>query len=285
MIREYGPDVLRYIDTVLEGYLPQKDFPENIHDAVRYSLFGDGKRVRPFLMIAVSDMLGGDPSFIEPLFSALEMIHTYSLIHDDLPCMDDDDTRRGKPTNHIVFGYPVAVLAGDALLNMAFETVLKAYGGIEPSMRERYIRAAGIISECSGILGMVGGQVADMMFDEMGDDPAALEYIYRCKTGALIRAAVLAGALSSPKADEKVLAGLDRFAYCVGMLFQLTDDILDMNGDLPEEGKMTYISVYGLDHVRKMCTDLAREAGEILSGFEDSGVLRDFTQMIYNRKK
>ena len=96
---------------------------------------------------------------------------------------------------------------------------------------------------------------------------------------------MLAGALSSPKADEKVLAGLDRFAYCVGMLFQLTDDILDMNGDLPEEGKMTYISVYGLDHVRKMCTDLAREAGEILAGFEDSGVLRDFTQMIYNRKK
>ena len=285
MIRQYDSDVLGYIDGVLERYLPEKDFPENIHDAVRYSLFGDGKRVRPFLMIAVSDMLGGDPSFIEPLFSALEMIHTYSLIHDDLPCMDDDDTRRGKPTSHIVFGYPVAVLAGDALLNLAAETVLKGYSGTEPSGRERYVRAAGLIFECSGILGMVGGQVADMMFDEKGNDPGALEYIYRCKTGALIRAAVLSGALSSPKADEKAIAALERFAYCVGMLFQLTDDVLDMNGDLPEEGKMTYISVYGLEYVKKMCADLAREAEGILDGFEDSGVLRDFTQMIYNRRK
>ena len=285
MIRKYDREVLDYIDTVLERYLPPKDFPENIHDSVRYSLFGDGKRVRPFLMIAVCDMLGGDRTFIEPLFSALEMIHTYSLIHDDLPCMDDDDTRRGKPTNHVVFGYPVAVLAGDGLLNLAFETVLASYTGIDSEMRERYVKAAHIISVCSGISGMVGGQVADMSFDEKGDDPQALEYIYRCKTGALIRAAVLAGALSSKETTEEQMAALERLSYCIGMLFQLTDDILDMNGDLPEEGKMTYISVYGLDHVKRMCSDLWQEADRILSSFPDSAVLREFVQMIYNRRK
>ena len=155
MTRQYDADTLGYIDGVIRRYLPAKDFPEVIHEAVEYSLFGDGKRVRPFLMIAVCDMLGGDASFIEPLFSALEMIHTYSLIHDDLPCMDDDDERRGKPTSHVVFGYPTAVLAGDGLLNLAFETVFSAYADIDPSARERYIRAAGIIAACSGISGIL----------------------------------------------------------------------------------------------------------------------------------
>ena len=279
----YDADALRYIEGVLERYMPQSSFPEKIYEAVRYSLFGDGKRVRPFLMIAVSEMLGGEKSFIEPLFAGLEMIHTYSLIHDDLPCMDDDDMRRGRPTSHKVFGYPTAVLAGDALLNLAFETIISGRaGGVSSG---RYMEAAGIIAECAGIRGMVGGQTADMMYDESSRDEKALEYIYRAKTGALIKAAVMAGALSSSSLTAGEREALERYADLIGRLFQFTDDILDMKDGLPEEGKMTYISVYGLDRVRQMCSDYESEAEEILSRFENSGVLREFTQMIYNRRK
>lgn len=281
----YDNDILEYIDATIKSYVPIKTFPEEIYESVNYSLFGGGKRIRPYLMIAVCDMTKGDRDFVKPLFSALEMIHTYSLIHDDLPCMDNDDTRRGNPTNHILFGYSTAVLAGDALLNMAYETLFAGYEAIAVSNKEKYIKACRIIAQGAGIGGMVGGQVADMKYDESNQNKNALEYIYSKKTGALIKAAVLCGALSSDISDDEYKSA-ECYADNVGMLFQITDDILDMHNNKPEEGKMTYGSVYGYDYVVDYAKKLYEDSLKALEVFgEKASALIDFTQKIYNRKK
>ncbi len=280
---KYNAATLDYINSTIENYLPQTMFPASIYDSVRYSLLGEGKRIRPYLMIEACELAGGDLKFIEPLFSALEMIHTYSLIHDDLPCMDNDDERRGKPTNHVVFGYSTAVLAGDALLNLAYETMFTGY---ETAIHKtNYIKACGIISENAGIKGMISGQVADMSFDETSKDKEALSFIYRKKTGALIKASLLAGALSSEIEPEKFSA-IGKYADSLGLLFQLTDDVLDMRDGEPEKGKMTYGSVYGYKYTLDLINEECQKAKQALQIFnEKSRSLSDFAERISKRSK
>lgn len=279
----YNDEIIDYINATIKSFTPKKTFPNEIYDSVYYSLFGSGKRVRPYITIAVCDMLGGDSEFIKPLFSSLEMIHTYSLIHDDLPCMDNDDTRRGAPTNHVVFGYSTALLAGDALLNLAYETLFDSYEKV--NNKSNYIKACGIISHAAGISGMVGGQIADMKYDESNQNKDALEYIYLNKTGELIKAAALCGALSADITNEEY-SKITEYAKNLGMLFQITDDILDMHNNEPEEGKMTYASVYGYEYVVEFAKKLYEESVDSLSIFgEKASSLIEFTQKIYNRKK
>lgn len=279
----YDANTLNYINSTIERYIPETKFPLSIYDSVRYSLLGDGKRIRPYLMIEACELVGGDKRFIEPLFSALEMIHTYSLIHDDLPCMDNDDERRGKPTNHVVFGYSTAVLAGDALLNMAYETMFKGYN--YAANPQNYIKACRIISENAGIQGMVSGQVADMSFNENSKDEQALKFIYQKKTGALIKAGLLAGALSSEVEPEKFNA-INNYADSLGLLFQLTDDVLDMEDGEPEKGKMTYGSVFGYQYTLNLINEECQKAKQALIIFKDKGKsLSDFAEKISKRSK
>ncbi|NLW69547.1 MAG: polyprenyl synthetase family protein [Eubacteriaceae bacterium] len=260
-------DLIGYIDDVIQRYMPESVYPEVIYEAMGYSLFGGGKRIRPRLMIASCELVGGDRAFIEPLFSALEMIHTYSLIHDDLPCMDDDDYRRGKPTSHRVFGEANAVLAGDALLNLAYETLFKGY--LEVENKSSYNKACLILSQAAGCGGMVGGQTADLQNDETCRDEKILKFIYSNKTGALIRAGILCGALSADISAEK-FDRLDNFSRCLGMLFQLTDDILDMDGENPEQGKATYAALLGKEGCLEIINKYLNQANDALEIFGQS---------------
>ena len=192
----------------------------NIYDAMKYSLYAGGKRIRPVLTLACCDALNGDINSALCYGSAIEMIHTYSLIHDDLPCMDDDDLRRGKPTNHIVFGEGMAVLAGDALLNYACESIVSR----EKPLPERDLKALGIIYKASGVEGMIGGQVMDIEAETKAIDAAELSILHQKKTGALIKASASLGAISAGK-DENLFLG---YASSLGLAFQIRDDILDV---------------------------------------------------------
>ncbi|MBR5995035.1 MAG: polyprenyl synthetase family protein [Eubacteriaceae bacterium] len=279
IIEDRQKELTAYIDSVIEKYTPKAGYPDIIYEAVRYSLFGGGKRVRPMLAVMTSDMLGGDRSFIEPLFSAVEMIHTYSLIHDDLPAMDNDDYRRGRYTSHKQFGEAMAILAGDALLNMAYETMLGAAQGKD----RRYLSACSLIAESAGIKGMVGGQAADIGNDETCRDGKVLEFIYANKTTALIRAAVLTGASSADISEDDFLA-LDEFSRHLGLIFQLTDDVQDMNGDEPEEGKATYGAVIGRQGCIDWVAELKDRALKLLDRFGSrADELRGYTEAIASR--
>lgn len=241
----------------VEAYLPEA-YPElppaaggRVVEAARYSLMAGGKRIRPVLLLATTGMLGGDPADAMPFAAALEMIHTYSLIHDDLPCMDDDDLRRGRPTCHVVFGEAIAVLAGDALLNRAFELV--HFHG------ERFgaagWQAARLLSRASGSFGMIGGQALDIEAEGCEIGAEALEAIHIRKTGALLKAPVLMAAALAGCGEERT-ARLDRYAAAIGLAFQIRDDILDVTSTPAELGKTpgkdardhktTYVSLHGL---------------------------------------
>lgn len=250
------------IEGVMEKYFPAEFYPHQLWESMRYCFFGGGKRVRPRLVYKACEAAGGDRAFTEPLMAALEMIHTYSLIHDDLPCMDDDDTRRGRPSCHKAYGETLAVLTGDALLNLAYETLIGGYAAAGD--KENYIKAAQIIASAAGIYGMVGGQVADTQPQpERGADE--LEYVHSHKTGALIRAAVLAGGLSRALSVEEFNAFSD-YGSALGMIFQITDDIIDINtAAASEEDKLTYPSFYGLEKSRMEVERLRGECHRALA--------------------
>ena len=205
----------------------------NLYDAMRYSLLAGGKRLRPVLVLEACRLCGGAVEDALPFAGAIEMVHTYSLIHDDLPCMDDDDLRRGRPTNHKVFGEANAVLAGDGLLTAAFETMLAPGQKLPP---ERVLGAAGILAQAAGGRGMVGGQVLDMAGEGRALGLTEVEELQRLKTGALIRAAVEMGCAVAGGAEEQREA-LCRYADCLGLAFQIQDDILDVVGDEATLGK------------------------------------------------
>ena len=205
----------------------------NLYDAMRYSLLAGGKRLRPVLLLEACRLCGGAVEDALPFAGAIEMVHTYSLIHDDLPCMDDDDLRRGRPTNHKVFGEANAVLAGDGLLTAAFETMLAPGQKLPP---ERVLAAAGILARAAGGRGMVGGQVLDMAGEGRALGLTEVEELQRLKTGALIRAAVEMGCAVAGGAEEQREA-LCRYADCLGLAFQIQDDILDVVGDEATLGK------------------------------------------------
>ncbi len=282
------------VDEYLEQYVPSENtYPQLLHKAMRYSLFAGGKRIRPILAISSFEAVGGSSDVILPFASALELIHTYSLVHDDLPAMDDDDFRRGKPTNHKVFGEAMAVLAGDALLTLAYsliteERILKE---IDPQVA---LQASREISFGAGNFGMIGGQVVDILSEGTQVDYGTLEYIHTHKTGALIRAALRVGGIIG-NADREAMLGLTRYGECVGLAFQIADDLLDVEGTKEElgkntqgdvsKGKITYPSILGREASRRRAQELVEMAIKNLASFgEAADPLRQLANFIVKRR-
>ena len=276
------------VDEALEHWLPlQGDHPPQIHEAMRYSVFAGGKRLRPILALLACEAVGGNPEDAMPAAAALEMIHTYSLIHDDLPAMDDDDYRRGRRTCHRVYGEAIAILAGDALLTHAFQ--LLADAGPTRLLPERRLRVIAEIAEAAGSCGMVGGQAMDILAEGHEIDHPTLLYLHTHKTGALIRASVRVGGIAGG-AEEEQLEALTRYAERVGLAFQIVDDILDIEGATAEMGKTvgsdlrrkkaTYPAVMGLEESRRQAVYVLGEAKEALRPLGEKGatlaVLADF---------
>lgn len=289
-----------YAEAVLAKYMPKDTtYQKTVADAMAYTVSAGGKRIRPVLMKAVFDLLGGRGEEIEPFMAAIEMIHTYSLIHDDLPALDNDDYRRGRKTAHIVYGEAMAILAGDSLLNYAYETAARAFfmekeaavEDLEQLSKEKQIeclrsqlenkcnleRAMAILAEKPGIYGMIGGQVADVELTGKRLTEGQLTYIYENKTGALIEAAMLIGAVLA-NGDERQIENIGKMAYNIGMAFQIQDDILDETATFEELGKpihsdeknekVTYVTLHGIDESKKEVKRLSLEAVELLEGFE-----------------
>ena len=286
MTGEYASSVDDLLDRCLESY-------GKLEEAMNYTLFSGGKRVRPVLSLAVCDMLCGKPERALPYAAAVELIHTYSLIHDDLPCMDDDDMRRGRPSNHKVFGEGQAVLAGDGLLTFAFEYMLKK--GLEFNC-PAYYNAVHEIARRAGVCGMVAGQARDLEAENgAAVDEAELRYIHTHKTADMLTAAVLAGAYSAD-ADEASLDALEKYSEKMGLLFQITDDILDYEGDQSlvgktigkdaESQKLTYITLYGVEKAREIAKMTAKDAEKILSlAFDnDTEYLSTTVRLMLERK-
>jgi len=290
----YLAERIDLVDEALEHWLPKADLmPARLHQAMRYSVFAGGKRLRPVLMIAACEAVGGDARQVLHAACAMEMIHTYSLIHDDLPAMDDDDFRRGEPTNHKVYGEATAILAGDALLTEAFRVLAdtEANKSVPP---ETAIRVIEIISRYAGSQGMVGGQVVDMESEGKDVDFPTLEYIHIHKTGGLILASVQIGGLLGGGDDEQI-AALSRFGGAAGLAFQVADDILDVIGDQAEigkdvgsdqaRGKATYPALLGLAEARQRAVELCERAVEALDLFGSAAdPLKTLARYIVERK-
>ncbi|MBQ9833406.1 MAG: polyprenyl synthetase family protein [Clostridia bacterium] len=266
----------RYISLVedaLMEYLRDARIPQKLREAMQYSAKAGGKRLRPCLTLAACEMAGGNVENALPLACGIEMIHTYSLIHDDLPCMDDDDMRRGMPSNHKVFGEALAVLAGDGLLTYAFQIMLRA----AKTQNKNYINAISAIANGAGVWGMVAGQVDDMAYehDENAGEKELLD-IHSRKTGALITAALIAGLYTGYPSQDEINAIVE-FGEIYGVLFQITDDILDVEGDASILGKttgkdsksdkLTYPKLYGMSQSRRMAVEAALKAKKALSIF------------------
>ncbi|HQB39986.1 MAG TPA: polyprenyl synthetase family protein [Deltaproteobacteria bacterium] len=294
-LKTYLKEQIARVDAALDKYLPKEgERPESLHKSMRYSVFAGGKRVRPVLMLAACQAVGGDTEKAMPAACAIEMIHTYSLIHDDLPAMDDDDFRRGNPTNHKVFGEAIAILAGDALLTEAFKLISDPLfaAQCDPISRLAVIHE---IATCAGSYGMVGGQVVDMESEgKPGMDLPTVQYIHTHKTGALIKAAVVAGAVLGG-ADQGKLAAITRYGEAAGLAFQIADDILDIEGTTEEigkdagsdqeRGKATYPAVMGLAAAKEEARSMMDEAFKALEVFgAEADPLREIAAYIVKRK-
>ncbi len=283
--KEYIALQKKRVDSFLDSYLlPETKKPVSIHKAIRYSVFSGGKRFRAALCIAANDVFGGNPDKVLPVAAGIELIHTYSLIHDDLPCMDDDDLRRGKPTLHKVYGENIAVLAGDALNALAFDLVSMADDS-------RLIR---ILAAAIGTEGMIGGQVADVEsvgLDDITEDN--VKFIHERKTARLINASLEMGAVSAGISSE-LLKTVRQFGGLIGLAFQIVDDILDIEsssevlgknvGSDEESDKATYPKVCGLAKSKRIAIDMIAEAEECISSLEeDTRILRDMGNFVINR--
>lgn len=283
------------VDQALDHFLPAEiKMPHLLHKAMRYSIFAGGKRIRPVLLLAACEAVSVDSDVAIPAACAMEMIHTYSLIHDDLPAMDDDDFRRGRPTNHKEFGEANAILAGDALLTEAFRLLSSpvAGSGVAPEVQ---LKVTHIIARAAGSAGMVGGQIVDME-SEGGNteiDLPTLEYIHTHKTGALIKASIEAGALLGG-AEEAEFKALSRYGELAGLAFQIADDILDVVGDQAvlgkdvgsdeARGKATYVSLLGVTEAQNRADELRSMALQTLDGFGDNAEpLRQIVNYIVER--
>ncbi len=279
-------DLYKYLDTCRDEY-------KVIFDSMRYSVENGGKRVRPLLTLLFCDACGGDVKKALPLADAVEYIHTYSLIHDDLPCMDNDDFRRGKPSNHKVYGEAFALLAGDGLLTAAFERIADCHkAGLYDA--EVAINAISTLSHLAGSRGMIGGQVIDLQNENNKDaDFENLKLMDNLKTGALIEAACVMGCISAG-ADEEKLAAASEFAQKIGLAFQIKDDILDVTSTLEKLGKMagsdaqngksTYVTLLGVDECQKLVDKLTDEALSALDVFENNDALIEYAKYLADRE-
>lgn len=283
------------IEDILQKYLPvQQGYQKIIMEAMEYSLMAGGKRLRPMLMRESFELFGGKGKVIEPFMAAIEMIHTYSLVHDDLPAMDNDDYRRGRKTTHVVYGEDMGILAGDALLNYAFETACSAFE-LEPEKSLMIGRALKILADKAGIYGMIGGQVVDVKESGHKITGDMLDFIYRLKTGALIEASVVIGAVLAGASDEEILK-IEEIAGKVGMAFQIQDDILDVTSTTEMLGKpihsdeknekTTYVTLRGIEESRKEVKRLTSEALDTLKGLKyENAFLNELLEWLVYREK
>lgn len=280
------------VENALDRFLPPVTRkPEKLHKAIRYSMLAPGKRIRPILVLASAESVGGGAEQVLPTACALECIHVFSLIHDDLPCMDNDEYRRGRLTNHMVYGEAMALLAGDALLTLAFELVADN-ASLVPG--ERIIPVLKMLSEATGTAGMVGGQVVDIESEGKEVTPESLEYIHAHKTGALLTASVMAGALLAG-ADENQQKALEKYGRSIGLAFQIADDILDVVGDQDKIGKpvgsdekqdkATYPKLFGVDESRRRAHREMHTAIDSLAAFDPrADPLRNLARFIVERE-
>ncbi len=281
------------METALDRVIPPATItPERLHDAMRHVALGGGKRVRPMLAFAAGEAVGANPERVERAACAVELIHVYSLTHDDLPCMDDDDLRRGKPTCHVQFDEATALLVGDALQSLAFE-VLASPGA--PQDAQVQVEMLGQLARASGSRGMAGGQAVDLYSTGQALDMAELEFMHIHKTGALIQAAVLLGALAGGALEASARAGLERYARCVGLAFQVMDDVLDAETDTATlgktagkdaaQGKATYLTLMSTKEARAYATDLIADAEQAISPFGPAGRrLSEIARFIVERR-
>ncbi|RMG71872.1 MAG: polyprenyl synthetase family protein [Nitrospirae bacterium] len=288
-LKQYIEEKRSLVDSYLRGYFSKPFKPERLYESITYSLFAGGKRLRPILALAAYEACGGEAEELLPQASAIELIHTYSLIHDDLPAMDDDDLRRGKPTNHRVFGEAMAILAGDALLTEAFYMFTE--GNVFPA--ENIKAALRVLAGAAGAHGMVGGQAEDILSENKEPDEETLEFIHLHKTAALIRASVCISPVLKGEPEEKIQAMGD-FGRNIGLAFQIVDDILDIIGDEKrlgkktgadlEKGKMTYPALYGIEESKNRARTLVDEAISKLKVFDPNAIaLKEIARYIINR--
>ena len=286
-----------HINGVLEKFLPAEEGQQRIiFEAMNYSVRAGGKRLRPILMEETYHMFGGSSAVIEPFMAAIEMIHTYSLVHDDLPAMDNDEYRRGKKTTHAVYGEAMGILAGDALLNLAYETASKAFG-MEVA-DARVARAFAVLAKKAGVYGMVGGQVVDVESEKSDDCPITrekLDFIYRLKTGALIESSMMIGAILAGASSDEI-SRVEQIAAKLGLAFQIQDDVLDVTSTLEVLGKpvgsdeknnkATYVTFEGLDKAVSDVERISKEAEKLLAdlGYDDAFLKELFEYLVHREK-
>lgn len=286
---------VKIIEEILCKYLPaQEGHQKVIMEAMEYSVMAGGKRLRPMLMQETYKLFGGEGQLIEPFMAAMEMIHTYSLVHDDLPAMDNDDYRRGRKTTHVVYGEAMGILAGDALLNYAFETATKAFT-LFPDKSLEIGRAMQVLAGKAGIYGMIGGQVVDVESAGCNLSKEQLDFIYELKTSALIESSMMIGAILAGASEEDIRA-VEKIARNVGVAFQIQDDILDVTSTVEELGKpilsdeknekTTYVTLVGLEKAKAFVEAISMEAIVLLGSFEtEDSFLEELLKALIHRKK
>lgn len=284
------------IEQIIQTFLPEEEgYQKTVLEAMHYSMLSGGKKLRPMLMQEVYEAFGGKSDVVKPFMAAMEMIHTYSLVHDDLPAMDDDEYRRGRKTTHIVYGEAMAILTGDALLNYAFETALSAFDIASKEEFPYVAKALQILARKAGIYGMIGGQVCDIESENSAGDISAdtLMFIHGHKTAALIEASMMIGGVLAGVSENQVSA-LEKSAYDLGVAFQIQDDILDVTSTFEELGKpigsdmdnhkQTYVSIYGLERAKEEVKRLSKEAITLLDLEKDTFLVQLFESLIYRNK-
>ena len=287
------------IEGILARFLPEEQgFQKRVIEAMNYSILAGGKRLRPMLLAETFRMFGGTGELVEPFMAAVEMVHNYSLVHDDLPAMDNDEYRRGRKTTHVVYGEGMAVLAGDGLLNYAFETACFAFEKAQsPAEYEKVAQAMRVLAGKAGIYGMIGGQCADIEAEEHQEEVTEelLLFIHEHKTAALIQCAMMIGAILAG-ADREQVDAVEKCAYNIGIAFQIQDDILDVTGSQEvlgkpvgsdeKNGKITYVTLYGLEKSAETVASLSKEAIQILTSFPERNLfLEQLVEQLINRKK
>ncbi len=287
-------DKIKHIEEIIYSFNPKEEgYQKTIFEAVNYSITAGGKRLRPMLLMETAKLFSDEEKQLYPFMAAMEMIHTYSLVHDDLPAMDNDLYRRGKKTTHAVYGEDIAILAGDGLLNLAYEVMSKAV--VNSNSPDKAARAMSVIAKKAGIYGMVGGQTVDVLNENKKMDLETIEFIHKLKTAALIEASMMAGAILAG-ADENQVVQIEKVATNIGMAFQIQDDILDVTSTTEVLGKpvlsdeknnkTTFVSLKGIENSKVLVEEYSNEAIEILESFNNKNeFLKELIINLINREK